>query len=104
MQSAPTQANEADELSGFVPLFRGDGSCAARGDFPGEEAARFFFRMHRAELVALGIAVKIGRNWLADRTRLRAFMLAAGRERARAALERARNPAVKLSAGQPAGG
>ena len=102
MESATIQANAADDLAAFAPIFRGEGNLVALGDYPSEEAARFDFRTHRAELVALGIAAKFGRNWYADRARLRAFRLEKGREAARAAVARASRPAVKLSAGQGA--
>jgi hypothetical protein len=102
MESATIQANEADEMADFAPIFRGEGNLVAEREYPSEEAARFDFRTHRAELVARGIAVKLGRTWYAHRARLRAFRLEKGREAARAAVARASKPTVKLSAGQGA--
>lgn len=91
-----------DDLSDFVPLFRGPGSCVERGIFPTEDAARFFWLSNKVELVGERVCIKRGRNWYAHPARLKALLLADAQRRAREAIARERRTADEISAGREA--
>jgi hypothetical protein len=90
-----------DELLGdFDPMFRGEGSCVEQGIWSTEDAARFDWLSNKAALVAQGIAIKRGRTWYAHTEKLKAFLLAQARKRAREAIARERRTADEVSVGQ----